>query len=75
MARVRRLVMAPAAPILAGLATWGAAAAAGAHPGHGVAGGSHSWLHYLSEPTHVALPLLVAAVFAFGLARARRQPD
>ena len=73
MTRVRRLA-AFAAPVLAGIATWGAAAAAGAHPGHGVGGGSHSWLHYVGQPEHVALPLLVAAAFAFGLTRARRQP-
>jgi hypothetical protein len=62
-----------AAPLLAGIAAWGAAAAAGAHPGHGAGGGSHSWLHYLGEPAHVALPLLVAVAFALGLRRARRR--
>jgi len=30
-----------------------------AHPGHGVAGGSYSFWHYLSEPAHIT----VAAVF------------
>jgi hypothetical protein len=75
MSRARRLLTTLAAPILTGVLVWGAAAAAAAHPGHGVGGGSDSWLHYLSEPAHVALPLLVAAAFAFGLARARRQPD
>jgi hypothetical protein len=38
----------------------GMAAAAAAHPGHGLAGGSQSWLHYASDPFHVAPLVLVA---------------
>jgi hypothetical protein len=45
------------------------ASAAGAHPGHGLDGGSTSWLHYLGDPLHVA-PL---ALVAFTLALAWRQ--
>jgi len=44
---------------------------AAAHPGHGIAGGSSSLLHYLSEPAHglgavlgIAAVALVAGVLA-----------
>jgi MYXO-CTERM domain-containing protein len=40
-------------------ATLAIANAAAAHPGHGLAGGSAHWLHYLSDPLHVAPPVLV----------------
>jgi hypothetical protein len=46
------------------------AGAAAAHPGHGLAGGSQSALHYLGEPLHVA-PFVLAAL-ALGLAARRR---
>jgi hypothetical protein len=54
-----------------------AAAPASAHPGHGDAALSGSWLHYLLEPEHfLALPLLVLAGCAFALVarRARGGP-
>jgi hypothetical protein len=37
-----------------------AATAAAAHPGHGLAGAS-TWLHYLSDPLHLA-PVAVAGL-------------
>jgi len=40
------------------------ASAAAAHPGHGLGGGSDSWLHYLTEPLHVAPPVLIALAVA-----------
>jgi peptidoglycan/LPS O-acetylase OafA/YrhL len=44
---------------------------AAAHPGHGLGGGSTHWLHYLTDPLHVAP--LAAGVLALALAvRARR---
>lgn len=46
--------------------------AAGAHPGHGLAGGSAHWLHYLSDPLHVAPPVLVGLALAFVWQRRRR---
>jgi hydrogenase/urease accessory protein HupE len=46
------------------------ASAAAAHPGHGLGGGSQSWLHYLSEPLHVA-PLALA-MLSVGLWSRRR---
>ena len=47
------------------------ASAAAAHPGHGLAGGSANGLHYLSDPLHVAPPLLVG--LALGLVWQRRR--
>ena len=49
----------------------GMAEAAAAHPGHGIGGGSEAWLHYLSEPLHVA-PLALAAL-ALALVRVHRR--
>jgi len=46
------------------------ASAAAAHPGHGLDGGSSHWLHYLSDPLHVAP--LAAVVIAGALARQRQ---
>lgn len=40
------------------------ASAAGAHPGHGVDGGSSHWLHYLTDPLHVGPIALVALTLA-----------
>ena len=42
-----------------------------AHPGHGLGGGSNHWLHYLSDPLHVA-PFAVAGLALVLLVRARR---
>jgi hypothetical protein len=50
----------------------GVASAASAHPGHGLDGGSESWLHYLSDPLHVA-PLALAAVTLVLAARRWRE--
>ena len=46
--------------------------AAAAHPGHGLEGGSESWLHYATEPLHVG-PIALVAV-ALVVARRRRRP-
>ena len=47
------------------------ASQAAAHPGHGLGGGSTHWLHYLTDPLHVAP--IAAGVLALALAvRARR---
>lgn len=56
-----------------GLAILGLAlpVAAAAHPGHGLAGGSHAWLHYLSDPLHVAPAALALLAFAVWRVRAR----
>jgi hypothetical protein len=48
------------------------ASTAAAHPGHGLAGGSASWLHYLSDPVHVGPPALVALAVGLGWQRWRR---
>jgi len=47
---------------------------AAAHPGHGVAGGSFSLLHYLTEPAHGLSGVLgIAAVAALAVwVRSRR---
>ncbi len=59
-------------PVLLSAAAFFVASSAAAHPGHGLGGGSAHWLHYLSEPLHVA-PLAVAALaLVFGLAWRRR---
>ena len=42
-----------------------------AHPGHGLGGGSTSWLHYLTEPVHVA-PWVLLALGASSFVRGRR---
>ena len=45
-----------------------------AHPGHGIDGGSHGLMHYLTEPLHVALALGVVAVAVAGrVAHQRRR--
>jgi hydrogenase/urease accessory protein HupE len=46
------------------------ASTAAAHPGHGLDGGSSHWLHYLSDPLHVAP--LAAVGLALALAWRRR---
>ena len=46
------------------------ASQAAAHPGHGLGGGSTHWLHYLSDPLHLA-PFAVGAL-AIALAWRRR---
>jgi hydrogenase/urease accessory protein HupE len=43
-----------------------------AHPGHGLGGGSASWLHYLSDPLHVAPWALGALALGVWLRRSRR---
>lgn len=48
------------------------AGAAGAHPGHGLGGGSFGALHYLSEPLHVAPLALLALAVALAWRRLRR---
>lgn len=48
-----------------------AASAAAAHPGHGLGGDASGWLHYLTEPLHVA-PLALAAVAGVLVWRRRR---
>lgn len=48
------------------------ASAAGAHPGHGLGGGSTHWLHYLSDPLHIAPFALVALTLALVWWRRRR---
>jgi hypothetical protein len=45
------------------------ASAAAAHPGHGQGGGSAHWLHYLSDPLHVAPFALGALALAFAWRR------
>ena len=47
------------------------ASPAAAHPGHGLGGGSYHWLHYLTDPLHVA-PWAVAALALVLYVRARR---
>jgi len=47
------------------------ASAAGAHPGHGLDGGSTHWLHYLSDPLHLAPLALVAFTLALAWRRWR----
>jgi hypothetical protein len=47
------------------------ASAAAAHPGHGLAGGSAQWLHYLTDPLHVAPPVLVGLAVALVWQRRR----
>ena len=47
------------------------ASPAAAHPGHGLGGGSTSWLHYLTEPVHVA-PWALLALGALSFVRGRR---
>jgi hypothetical protein len=42
-------------------AALGLASQAAAHPGHGLGGGSTHWLHYLSDPLHLA-PFAVGAL-------------
>lgn len=44
-----------------------------AHPGHGVDGGSQSWLHYMLEPTHAAVGLGAAALVLVGFLALRRR--
>lgn len=41
-----------------GVIVFGVAAAAAAHPGHGLGGGSESFVHYVTDPFHVAPPAL-----------------
>jgi hypothetical protein len=48
----------------------GLASQVAAHPGHGLGGGSTHWLHYLSDPLHVA-PFAVGAL-ALGIVWRRR---
>ena len=48
------------------------AGAAGAHPGHGLDGGSSQALHYLSDPLHVAPFALAAVTLALAWRRLRR---
>ena len=43
-----------------------------AHPGHGLGGGSYHWLHYLTDPIHVA-PFALAALALLFAVRARRR--
>ena len=47
------------------------ASQAAAHPGHGLGGGSTRWLHYLTEPPHVA-PVAIGALALALAVRARR---
>lgn len=47
------------------------ASAAGAHPGHGVEGGSWSLVHFLSDPLHLGFALAVVLGLA-GLRGLRR---
>jgi len=47
------------------------ASAAAAHPGHGLDGGSDSWLHYASDPYHVAPLALVALTLVLAWRRWR----
>jgi hypothetical protein len=60
---MRALVVAGAAASIASTAL--------AHPGHGLDAGSAHWLHYLSEPLHVAPVVLVAFTLALGWRRWR----
>ena len=48
------------------------ASPAAAHPGHGLGGGSYHWLHYLTDPLHVA-PFALAALALVLVIRARRR--
>lgn len=45
------------------------ASAAAAHPGHGLAGSG--WLHYATDPLHVAPVALIGLGLAFAWRRAR----
>ena len=47
------------------------ASQAAAHPGHGLGGGSYHWLHYLTDPLHVA-PVALGALALVIIVRARR---
>ena len=47
------------------------ASRAAAHPGHGLDGGGAHWLHYLSDPLHVA-PWVAGGLALVLLMRARR---
>jgi len=53
-----------------GACLFSVASAAAAHPGHGLAGGSESWLHYATDPLHVA-PFVLAALALASWRRAR----
>ena len=55
-------------PLAAGASLLLVAGAAAAHPGHGL--GAGGWLHYATEPLHVAPAALLA--LALGLAWRRR---
>ena len=48
------------------------AANANAHPGHGIGGGSHDLLHYVTEPQHLGLLALLALVTTLGIMALRR---
>ena len=52
-------------------AALGVASAAAAHPGHGLDGGSEHWLHYVSDPLHVAPLALVALTLVLAWRRWR----
>ena len=56
---------------LSAVAALALASPAAAHPGHGLGGGSTHWLHYLSDPLHVA-PLAVGVLALALVVRARR---
>ena len=57
--------------VLSATAALALASPAAAHPGHGLGGGSTHWLHYLSDPLHVA-PLAVGVLALVLVVRARR---
>jgi len=44
---------------------------AAAHPGHGADGGSFRLLHYLTEPVHVGVGVLIVLGIAAGMALVR----
>jgi len=60
------------------IATMGALALAAivrtaqAHPGHGEGGGSFGFTHYLSEPVHIGIGVLIVLAVASVLMAARK---
>ena len=45
------------------------------HPGHGLEGGSFSFLHYLAEPEHLMLLLTIAVGVGFTVKKAIKKID
>jgi MYXO-CTERM domain-containing protein len=57
-------------PLGVGAALLCVASAAAAHPGHGL--GAQGWLHYVTDPLHVAPAALIGLALAFAWRRRTR---